>query len=76
MKNPQIGEYPRMYFSFFQEIVSEARASPQKMAQNPKIGKKRFFYIFQVGGRVALEGSVGLFLVHGNLRGCSRGIYS
>ena len=35
-----------------------------------------FFNIFQVCVWVALEGSDSMFWVYGNLRGCSRGIYS
>ena len=70
-------EYPRMYFSLFQEIVSATRTSPQKMAPNPKIGKNGdFLDIFQVGVWVALKGSACLFWIYGNLRGCSRGICS
>ena len=32
------GTYPKVYFSLFQKIVSKARTSPLKMAQNAKIG--------------------------------------
>ena len=42
--------------------------------KNPQIWE--FFDIFQAGMWVPLEGSVDLFWVYGNLRGCSRGICS
>ena len=64
----------RGIYSQFDQVSNFARFRVAGSMKKSQI--MTFFDIFQVGVWVAIEGSVGLFWVYGNLRGCSRGICS